>query len=332
MEEKIVSILNEMAEYLSLAQMKKLQEVILKNLSENEAQKVDIANLDFLEMFLDAKKVEGSSERTLLYYKSTVEHLFTQIETGVRKITTEEIRTYLSDYQKRNNRSNVTVDNVRRNISSFFSWLEEEDYILKSPMKRIHKIRTKTVVKNTISDEGIELLRDACTTKRDMAVIKLKDIADALDESMDEWEQFINIKTGKIISVPESPWTVGQGIYDELNAELEEAEDDFRMLPNQYEIREYNIMMDFALESGNDVVEAKHEVDDYYPPVSVKDTANAVRKIKKRGTDVVAISLDNDGEFECYGLLSEIYPNLIGCNDLTRLTGQLLGIIAKLIQ
>ena len=90
-----------------------------------------------------------------------------------------------------------------------------------------------------------------------MPVIKLKEIAEALNESMDEWEQFINIKTGKIISVPESPWTAGQDIYDELNAELEEAEDDFRMLPNQYEIREYNIMMDFALESGNDVVEAK---------------------------------------------------------------------------
>lgn len=173
MEEKIVTVLNEMAEYLSISQMKKLQEVILRNFSENEAEKKDISNTDFLKMFLDAKRIEGCSDRTLNYYKTTVEHFICQVGTGVRKITTEEIREYLSNYQKRNNCSNVTIDNVRRNISSFFSWLEEEDYILKSPMKRIHKIKTKTVVKNIISDEGIEKLRDNCNEKRDLAIIDL---------------------------------------------------------------------------------------------------------------------------------------------------------------
>lgn len=156
MEEKIVTVLNEMAEYLSISQMKKLQEVILRNFAENEVEKKEISNDNFLKMFLDAKRIEGCSERTLNYYRTTVEHLISQIETGVRKISTEEIREYLSNYQKRNSCSNVTIDNIRRNISSFFSWLEEEDYILKSPMKRIHKIKTKTVVKNIISDEGIE--------------------------------------------------------------------------------------------------------------------------------------------------------------------------------
>lgn len=173
MEEKIVNVLNEMAEYLSISQMKKLQEVIIRNFAENEAEKKEISNQEFLKMFLEAKQIEGCSERTIQYYQTTVEHLISQISTGVRKITTEEIREYLSNYQKRNNCTNVTVDNVRRNISSFFSWLEEEDYILKSPMKRIHKIKTKTVVKNTISDEGIEKLRDSCKEKRDLAMIDL---------------------------------------------------------------------------------------------------------------------------------------------------------------
>ena len=91
----------------------------------------------------------------------------------IRKITTEEIRAYLSEYQENSHCTNVTVDNIRRNISSFFSWLEEEDYILKSPMKRIHKIKTKTVVKSVISDEGIEKLRDYCTESRDLAIIDL---------------------------------------------------------------------------------------------------------------------------------------------------------------
>ena len=173
MQEKIVSVLNEMAEYLSISQMKKLQEVIIRNFAENEAKKKEITNEEYLKMFLDAKRIEGCSERTIRYYRTTVEHLIVQVKTGVRKITTEEIREYLSNYQKRNNCSNATIDNVRRNISSFFSWLEEEVYILKSPMNRIHKIKTKTVVKNTISDEGIEKLRDNCKEKRDLAIIDL---------------------------------------------------------------------------------------------------------------------------------------------------------------
>lgn len=173
MEEKIVTVLNEMSEYLSIAQMKKLQEVIIKTFAENEAVKTDIANDEFLKMFLAAKRIEGCSDRTISYYQTTVKHLLSKTENSVRKITTEEMREYLSNYQKRNDCSNVTIDNVRRNISSFFSWLEEEDYILKSPMRRIHKIKTKTVVKSTISDEGIELLRDNCKEKRDLAIIDL---------------------------------------------------------------------------------------------------------------------------------------------------------------
>lgn len=173
MEEKIVIVLNEMSEYLSITQMKKLQEVIIKTFADNEANKVKISNEEFLKMFLDAKRIEGCSERTIIYYQATVKHLLSQITTEVRKITTEEIREYLSNYQKRNDCSNVTIDNVRRNISSFFSWLEEEDYILKSPMKRIHKIKTDKVVKETLSDETLERLRDNCDNIRDLAIIDL---------------------------------------------------------------------------------------------------------------------------------------------------------------
>lgn len=173
MEEKLVKIINEMAEHLSIAQMKKLQEVLIKNLCDSEPEKTEISNYDYLQLFLDAKKIEGCSERTLQYYQVTVERLFKSIKTPVRKQTTEEIRKYLSDYQKINNCSKVTVDNIRRNISSFFSWLEEEDYILKSPMRRIHKIKTKQQVKEIISDEVIEKLRDNCSCARDLAMIDL---------------------------------------------------------------------------------------------------------------------------------------------------------------
>ena len=173
MEEKLVKILNEMADYLNISQMKKLQETLLKHLAENEAKTEEIPNVEYLKMFIDAKQIEGCSERTLQYYRVTIEHMLGSIDTPIRKITTDEIRGYLVDYQKVNNCSKVTVDNVRRNMSSFFSWLEEEDYILKSPMRRIHKIKTKQPVKETITDEMIEKLRDNCTRVRDLAMIDL---------------------------------------------------------------------------------------------------------------------------------------------------------------
>lgn len=173
MEEKLVKIINEMADYLNIAQMKKLQEVLIKNLSDARPEKEQISNEEYLKMFIEAKQIEGCSARTLQYYQVTIDHLLKNTDTMIRKITTDEIRTYLAEYQQRNNCSKVTVDNVRRNISSFFSWLEEEDYILKSPMRRIHKIKTKQPVKEIISDEVIERLRDNCRCSRDLAMIDL---------------------------------------------------------------------------------------------------------------------------------------------------------------
>lgn len=173
MEEKFVIIINEMAEVLNAAQLKRLQEVLVKHLYQEEALPADTDNLEYLTMFLNAKKIEGCSERTIQYYKVTIQHFLKMITEPIRKITTERIRQYLVDYQAINNCSKVTVDNVRRNVSSFFSWLEEEDYILKSPMRRIHKIKTTKTVKNTITDEEIERLRDQCGCKRDLAIIDL---------------------------------------------------------------------------------------------------------------------------------------------------------------
>ena len=172
-EEKVVAVINEMADVLNIAQLKRLQEVILKHFSNQAPEIEQITNEEYQSLFLEAKRVEGCSERTILYYKMTIEQLLKKISDPVRKITTERIRQYLSEYQQINNCGKVTIDNIRRNISSFFSWLEEEDYILKSPMRRIHKIKTRTVVKNIISDEAIERLRDGSENLRDLAMIDL---------------------------------------------------------------------------------------------------------------------------------------------------------------
>lgn len=173
MENVIFEILNEMSDCLTVEQQKKLQQVLLAKLSQNRKKVIPAANSDYKQLFLDAKKIEGCSERTLLYYGTTLEHFFSCVTDPVRRISTEQIRCYLADYQKINNCSNATVDNIRRNISSFFSWMEEEDHILKSPMRRIHKIKTTKQVKEVISDEVIEKLRDSCTCRRDLAMLDL---------------------------------------------------------------------------------------------------------------------------------------------------------------
>ena len=173
MEEKIVTILNEMSEYLSIAQMKKLQEVMLDAFSGKIEKQKQISNQEYLKMFLAAKTIEGCSKRTIQYYRVTIEKMLTVMNQPIRKISTDDMRSYLSQYQEWNGCSKVTVDNVRRNISSFFSWLEEENYILKSPMRRIHKIKTNQQVKEIITDEDIERLRDSCSCKRDLAMIDL---------------------------------------------------------------------------------------------------------------------------------------------------------------
>lgn len=173
MENTITEILNEMAEYLNIEQQKKLQQVLLKRLADNRPKTDNAENITYQRMFIDAKRIEGCSERTIRYYNDTLNAFFTNVSDPVKRISTERIRLYLSEYQSNSKCTNATIDNVRRNLSSFFSWLEEEDHILKSPMKRIHKIRTKKQVKEVITDEMIEKLRDNCHCSRDLAMIDL---------------------------------------------------------------------------------------------------------------------------------------------------------------
>ena len=173
MDNQIYNILNDMSDHLNVSQMKKLQEVLIRRLEDAREEMETITNTAYLEMFLTAKRIEGCSDRTIRYYRVTVEGLLQKIDTPLRKMTTEMSREYLSDYQAKLACSKVTVVNVRGNLSSFFSWQEEEDHILKSPVRRIHKIKTKTVIKEIISDENIETLRDNCEEKRDLAIIDI---------------------------------------------------------------------------------------------------------------------------------------------------------------
>ena len=137
MVNEIYSVLNDMSEVLNMQQLQRLQETLLKHLVEKgNEKKCPVDNGEYLDMFISAKRIEGCSERTLSYYKATIQNMFKEITTSVMQITTEMLRDYLTKYQLNNNCGKVIIDNIRRNLSSFFSWLEDEDYIIKSPVRR----------------------------------------------------------------------------------------------------------------------------------------------------------------------------------------------------
>ena len=174
MKEQIINeIQQKMSNILNNEQMMRLQEVLQYAFFNVEVVKVDNneQNIDYLEMFISAKRVEGCSDRTLNYYKTTINNMIKSLNKKVNTINTEDLRRYLSEYQQQNYCSKVTIDNVRRIISSFYAWLEDENYIIKSPSRRIHKIRTIKTVKETYSDEELEEMRDACREIRDLALI-----------------------------------------------------------------------------------------------------------------------------------------------------------------
>ena len=173
----ITEVVQGMLPYLNNAQAEKLQEVLAHALFSYEVTKTDkdayISEQNLVELFLAAKRIEGCSEKSLKYYESTIMAMLDELHKEVKQIYTDDIRSYLTEYQARKKSSKVTIDNIRRILSSFFSWLEDEDYILKSPVRRIHKVKTGTNIKETYSDEALELMRDSCTELRDLAMIDM---------------------------------------------------------------------------------------------------------------------------------------------------------------
>lgn len=176
-DDLIKEIIQEMLPFLNNAQGEKLRDVLQYTFAKYEINGNVTADKEveqnFVELFLSAKRIEGCSEKSLKYYKTTIDKMLDELNKDVKRISTDDVRTYLTQYQERKKSSKVTIDNIRRILSSFFSWLEDEDYILKSPVRRIHKIKTRTNIKETYSDEALEIMRDNCTETRDLAIIDM---------------------------------------------------------------------------------------------------------------------------------------------------------------
>ena len=179
-EKLILEISNAMTDILSVEQLAKLNGVLLKSISkytvsmgEQQAPSLATSNDTLLKAFLSAKQVEGCSQPTIRYYGNTIKLLADNMPKRFTDYSTEDIRAYLAVFQQKHNATKVTVDNVRRIFSSFFSWLEEEDFILKNPVRRIHKVKTGTQVREVLSDESLESIRDTCTRSRDLAMVDL---------------------------------------------------------------------------------------------------------------------------------------------------------------
>ena len=170
-------IIQKMLPYIDNAQVDKLRKALFLVMEHYEIaeshSKVpsELTNQDLVNSFLSAKRIEGCSEKSLVYYRKTIDVMLVTIGKGVSHITTDDLRSYLTGYQTEKKSSKVTIDNIRRILSSFFSWLEDEDYILKSPVRRIHKVKSASTIKETYSDEALETMRDNCENLRDLALI-----------------------------------------------------------------------------------------------------------------------------------------------------------------
>lgn len=181
MKEQIINeVLQQMLPCLNNAQseqLKKVLQITLFNCEITETTKIcdnqEEKNKRLTELFLSAKRIEGCSEKTLSYYKATIDIALREVGKEIKRIDTEDLRRFLTEYQAKKGSSKVTMDNIRRILSSFFSWLEDEDYIIKSPVRRIHKVKTSTVIKETYTDEALEKMRDNCETARDLAMIDM---------------------------------------------------------------------------------------------------------------------------------------------------------------
>lgn len=180
--EVISSITKDMEDSLTDYQLNKLKESLIINFErvefiiktdELEHQKELDENNDMINSFISSKQVEGCSERTIKYYKEIIEKFVNDFDKSIKQISTNEIRNYLSEYKDNSSCGSTTIDNIRRVLSSFFSWLEDEDYIMKSPIRRIHKIKTAVVVKEVLTDENLERLRDECENIRDLSLVEL---------------------------------------------------------------------------------------------------------------------------------------------------------------
>ena len=173
----ITDVVQGMLPYLNNAQSKRLQEILQSTFTNYEITSSTVeakeAEQDFVELFLAAKRIEGCSEKSLKYYEATITTMIKTINKNVKYIVTDDIRGYLTEHQQKKGLSKVTIDNIRRILSSFFSWLEDEDYILKNPVRRIHKVKTGTNIKETYSDETLEIMRDNCNELRDLAIIDM---------------------------------------------------------------------------------------------------------------------------------------------------------------
>lgn len=180
--EVISNITKDMEDSLTDYQLNKLKESLIINFEgvefiiktdELKHQEELDENKKMIDSFISSKQVEGCSGRTVKYYKEIIEKFVNNFDKGIKQISTNEIRNYLSNYKENSSCGSTTIDNIRRVLSSFFSWLEDEDYIIKSPVRRIHKIKTALVVKEVLTDENLERLRDECENIRDLSLIEL---------------------------------------------------------------------------------------------------------------------------------------------------------------
>lgn len=173
--EAIFNTLQEMTPKLSLNQLRELQNSLYKCFAEATNSSVkQLSNNDYIDRYISAKKVEGMAESTIKSYKSSITKFLNYCDDKlIVRITTDDVRAAINRYKDESHCSDLTLDTFRRRISAVFSWLLEEEYIVRNPVSRVHKINYTKKVKTVFSEEEIERIYDNCVSYRELALIGL---------------------------------------------------------------------------------------------------------------------------------------------------------------
>ena len=123
-------------------------------------------------VYMVSKRIQALSEKTLYLYKIILEDMLHTINKDLADITTNDLRIYLYKLKEARGICDKTLDSRRHALNSFFTWAHNEGYIPLNPMAAIGPIKSEDKPREPFTDEEVELLRNACKTSRECAIVE----------------------------------------------------------------------------------------------------------------------------------------------------------------
>ncbi len=130
-------------------------------------------NQTLIRKFITAKIVKGLSDRTIKYYKETIDFFLLRVQKNIKDVTSDDIRLYTAIRLKKDKVTSTTAGNELRNLRSFYNWLQTEELIKRNPMAKIEPIKKEKIQKEAFTEDEVELIRAACASEMEAAIVEV---------------------------------------------------------------------------------------------------------------------------------------------------------------